>query len=450
MTTLRYGSVNATLQLLRWPDQWDNVPAQTGISGQAVACQWPIAGGWPGHRFEEGSKALRQGLVRALGGAAIVALVAGAAACNSGSDDEGGGGSSGGSKNCGYKIAFLGALTGSNANLGVNIEHGYELAIKQYNEKNGANCVTVEKFDTQGAPEVAPGVARQAVADTKIIGIVGLPFSGESEAAGPILNDAKVPNISPSATNPTLSTHGWTYFHRAVANDFNQGPAAAAYIQEVLKPQKVFVADDQSSYGSGLAEQVKQKLGSLVVGTDKTGADGKQTDFSATVQRIVSSGATVIFYGGYYANGGLIRKQLSAAGWKGTLVGGDGMKDPGLAKAAGNAAVAGTVVTCPCAPASEATGTFVADYKKEWNADAGTYSDVAYDAANIFLQGIDQGNTTPDKMNTYLSTVQYTGVANTYKFTDKGELDPQYIKVWGFKYDASGVEQPVQQIKQTS
>jgi branched-chain amino acid transport system substrate-binding protein len=390
---------------------------------------------------------LRQGLVRALGGAAIVALVAGAAACNSGSDNEGDGGSSGGGKNCGYKIAFLGALTGSAANLGVNIEQGYELAIKQYNEKNGADCVTVAKFDTQGDPAVAPGVARQLVTDQKIIGVVGLPFSGESEAANPILSDAGIPNISPSATRPSLSTKGWKTFHRAVANDDNQGPAAAAYIQDVLKPQKVFVADDQSAYGAGLADVVRSKLGTMVVATDKTGADGKQTDFSATVQKVVSSGATVMFYGGYYANGGLIRKQLTAAGWKGTLVGGDGMKDPGLAKAAGNAAVTGSIVTCPCAPASKAGGTFVADYKKAWNTDAGTYSDVAYDAANIFLKGLDEGNTTPDKMNTFLGTVQYTGVANTYKFTGTGELDPQYVKVWAFKYDASGVEQPDQEIK---
>ncbi|HEY3008939.1 MAG TPA: branched-chain amino acid ABC transporter substrate-binding protein [Micromonosporaceae bacterium] len=385
---------------------------------------------------------MRQGLVRALGGAAIVALVAGAAACNSGNN---GGGSSSG-KNCGFKIAYFGALTGSAANLGVNIEQGAELAVKQYNDKNGANCITIQKFDSQGDPAVAPGVARQLVTDKKIIGIVGPPFSGESEAADPIFEEAMIPTITPSATRPSLSTHGWKVFHRAVANDDSQGPAAAKYIKDVLKPTKVFVADDQSAYGAGLADVVKQQLGALVVGTDKTGADGKQTDFSATVQKVVSSGATVFFYGGYYQNAGLIRKQLTAAGWKGTQLGGDGVKDPGFAKAAGNAAATGSIVTCPCSPASKAGGSFVTDYKAAWNQDAGTYSDVAFDAMNIFLKGIDGGNTTPQKMNDYLKGVQYQGVANTYKFTDTGELDPQYIKVWAFKFDASGVDQPDQEI----
>lgn len=384
---------------------------------------------------------MRQGLVRVLGGAAIMALLAGAAACNSNNNSTTGSSN----KNCGYKIAYFGALTGSSANLGVNIEQGAELAVDQYNDKNGANCITIQKFDSQGSPDVAPGLARSLVTDKKIIGIVGPPFSGESEAADPIFNDAGIPLITPSATRPSLSTHSWKVFHRAVANDDAQGPAAAAYIQNVLKATKVFVADDQSAYGAGLADVVKSKLGSAVVDTDKTAADGKQTDFSATVTKIVASGATAFFYGGYYQNAGLLRKQLTAAGWKGTQVGGDGVNDPGFAKAAGNDAAAGSVVTCPCAPASKASGTFVSDYKTKWNVDAGTYSDVAYDAMNIFLKGIDAGNTTPDKMNAYINSVNYTGVANTYKFTSTGELDPTQIKVWAFKFDASGNVVPDQE-----
>ncbi len=384
---------------------------------------------------------MRQGLARVIGGVALAALVAGTAACNSSSSS-----TSASGKNCGYKIAFFGALTGSAANLGVNIEHGAELAVDQYNDKNGAGCITMAKFDSQGDPGVAPGLARQLVTDKKIIGIVGPAFSGESEAADPIFNSAGIPQVTPSATNPALSTKGRQTFHRGVANDDAQGPAAASYIQNILKAQKVFVADDQSAYGAGLADAVKSKLGALVVGTDKTAADGKQTDFSATVQKIVSSGATAFFYGGYYTNAGLLRKQLTQAGWKGTMVAGDGVKDPGFAKAAGNAAAAGSIVTCPCAPAEKAGGSFVADYKAKWGDDAGTYSDVAFDAANIFLQGIDAGNTTPQKMNDYLSTVTYKGVANTYKFTSTGELDPQYLVVWAFKFAPDGSVQPDQQI----
>jgi branched-chain amino acid transport system substrate-binding protein len=374
-----------------------------------------------------------------VGGAAMLALIGGAAACNSTSNNNSS--ASGGNSKCGYEIAFFGALTGSSANLGVNIEQGAELAVDQYNDKNGAGCITMKKFDSQGDPAQAPGVARQLIQDKKIIGIVGPAFSGESIAADPIFDQAGIPLITPSATNPVLASGGqaggtpWKVFHRAVADDDSQGPAAALYIKNVLKPTKVFVIDDQSAYGAGLADAVKQTLGSLVVSSDKVGADGKQTDFSSSVTKVVSSGATALFYGGYYQNAGLLRKQLTAAGWKGTLVAGDGVNDPGYIKAAGNAAAQGTILTCPCSPASKAGGTFDTDYQAKWNVAAGTYSDVAYDAANIFLQGISQGQTTTAKMNTYLSTVDYKGVANEYKFQPNGNLDTSLIKVWTFKVD---------------
>jgi branched-chain amino acid transport system substrate-binding protein len=383
---------------------------------------------------------LRQGLARALGGVAILALITGAAACNSTTKT-----TSSGNSYCGHELAYFGALSGSAANLGINIEQGAELAVDQFNQANGANCITIKKFDSQGDPAVAPGVALQLVADKKIIGIIGPPFSGESKVADPDFESAGIPLITPSATNPALSTSGWKVFHRAVANDDAQGPAAARYIKSVLNAQKVFVADDTSTYGAGLAGAVKTTLGSLVVGTDETQADGKQQDFSTTVTKVKASGATAFFYGGYYTNAGLLRKQLTSAGWTGTLIAGDGVDDPGFAKAAGNAAAAGSIVTCPCSPASKASGSFVTDYKTKWNVDAGTYSDVAYDAANIFLQGIKAGKTTASDLNTYLSTVDYKGVANEYKFTAKGELDPTFIKVWAFKFDASGAAQPDQE-----
>ncbi len=351
----------------------------------------------------------------------------------------------GSSNKAGRSIAFFGALTGSAANLGINIKDGAQLAVDQYNAKHPDAKVTLKLFDSEGDPGKAPGVARQLVSDKSIIGVIGPAFSGESEAANPIFEQAGIPLITSSATRPSLATHGWKVFHRALANDASQGPAAANYIKSVLKAQKVFVADDQSAYGSGLADAVKTTLGALVVGTDKTQADGQQTDFSALVTKVKASGATVIFYGGYYQNAGLIAKQLKGAGVAATLVGGDGVNDPGFAKTAGNDAADGNIVTCPCSPATAAKGTFATDYKTAWKQDPGTYSDVAYDAANIFLNAIQAGNTTPKTVNKYLSTLNYTGVANTYKFTSTGELDPAYIKVWAFKF-VNGSVVPDQQI----
>jgi branched-chain amino acid transport system substrate-binding protein len=376
---------------------------------------------------------------------ATAAVLIGAltAACNSSSPTEGAE-----DARCGRALAFFGALTGPAATLGVNIKNGAQLAVDQYNAKHSDCTVQLKPFDSEGSPDKAPALARSLVQDSSIVAVVGPGFSGEAEAALPVFEEAGLPIVTPSATRPSLADKGWKVFHRTLASDAAQGPAAATYIRDVLKARKVFVAHDQSAYGAGLAETVREELGPLVVGTDRTAADGKQTDFSTTVTRIKSSGATAFFYGGYYANAGLLAKQLRSSGTHVTLVAGDGVKDPGFIASAGKAAAEGTVVTCPCSPATQAKGTFLKDYTQAFSTAPGTYSDIAYDTTNILLDGIAAGKTSPTDMNTHLAQTEHTGIANTYRFTEKGDLDPTHLVVWAFTYK-NGTETPTRKIPLT-
>ena len=120
----------------------------------------------------------------------------------------------------------------------------------------------------------------------------------------------------------------------------------------------MFVVDDQSAYGAGLADIVKEDLGPLVVASDK--ATDNQNEFGGIISKVKTSGATALFYGGYTEEASPFLKQLRASGWTGTFVGGDGIYDANMLSVTGNADVEGTIATCPCAPATEAKGTFVA------------------------------------------------------------------------------------------
>ncbi|MER7589980.1 branched-chain amino acid ABC transporter substrate-binding protein [Micromonospora sp. NPDC127501] len=371
---------------------------------------------------------MRQKLARVIGGVAMVALVAGGTACSSGDDAAGGGGDA-----CGSKIAFFGALTGSSAALGINENNGVKLAVDKYNKENADCKVELASLDSQGSPDQAPGLAQKAIDDTKILGVVGPAYSGESEAAGPLFNEAGLVTITPSATRPSLADQKWKTFFRAVGNDFSQGPAAGNYMKNVMKADKVYVIDDQSAYGAGLADEVKKLLGPAVVGSDKVQGEGKQTEFSGVVTKVKAANVKAIFYGGYYQEAGLIRKQLTAAGVTAPLVAGDGVNDGAYITSAGQAAAEGTILTCPCQPAAEARGTFVQEFKALNGTDPGTYSDTAYDAANILLAGIKAGKTTRESLLEFVKGYSGEGVAASYKFTETGELDPAQVKVWAFK-----------------
>jgi len=372
---------------------------------------------------------LRQKLVRIIGGVALAALVAGgAAAC---AKDEGG------SAACDLKFGFFGALSGDNAGLVVPMKNGSALAVDQYNATNPKCKVSIVEFDSQGSPDKAGGLATSAVGDAKIVAMIGPAFSGESEVANPIFEQAGLPAITPSATRPSLSTKGYKIFHRGVGNDFAQGPAAARYIKTVLGATKVFVVDDQSAYGAGLADEVKKGLGALVVGTDKV--SDKQTEFSAVVTAVNTSGAGALFYGGYTAEASLFLKQLRAAGWHGTFVGGDGINDANMLSVTGTADVEGTTATCPCAPPTAAKGTFQADYKAKFGASPQVYSDVAYDIANVLLDGVKADKTTRADLLAFLGTYSKAGAASgvTYKWdATTGELDPSQVVVWAFEAKA--------------
>lgn len=380
---------------------------------------------------------------------AVIALIAAAgltlSACgttddsgDSGSDDTNASAEGGGA--CDQSIAFFGPETGPAAGLGKPIIQGAQLAIDQYNAD--ADCeVGFEIRDSQGSPDEAPSLATEVAGDESIIGVVGPAFSGESAAAGPIFSEAGVPTITPSATNPALSENGWDTFHRALGNDATQGPAAATYIKDTLGAKKVFVIDDASEYGAGLAGIVEEDLADAVVDTDTI--QQKQTDFGATVTKVNSAKPDAVFFGGYYAEATILIGQLRDGGYKGEFIVADGVKDPAFLDA-GDAAE-GTIITCPCIPDTDpAVAEFAAAYEAAFGEAAGTYAAEAYDAAQILLDGIASGIDNREAMLTFVNDYDEAGITKQLKFDETGE--PADVHVYAYTVEGGAIV-PVGEIK---
>jgi branched-chain amino acid transport system substrate-binding protein len=334
----------------------------------------------------------------------------------------------------GVKIGFFGALTGSDAQLGINEFDGINLAVTQHNKKSGVKKVTVIRYDSQGSATQAPQLAQKVIAD-KTVAIIGPAFSGESKAADPIFQEAGIVNVTCSATKTTLAQNGWTYWHRAVANDGNQGPAAAKYIVKKLGAKNVAVVDDNEEYSLGLADIVRQTLptlGAKVAVSDHI--DKAAQDYSATVNKVKAANPDAIFYGGYYSEGGRFLKQLRDGGVTAKWVSDDGAADPKLVTAAASAAE-GAVVTNVSGDVTQnpKAGTFVSDYKALSGSDPGTYSAECYDTTNMILQAVDKGKTTSKDINDYLATASYAGITSTIKFDSVGQVTTPVIYVYEVK-----------------
>jgi branched-chain amino acid transport system substrate-binding protein len=360
--------------------------------------------------------------------AAAVAAGLTLAACGTTDDSDDTASGDGDGASCDGTIAFLGPETGDYANLGINIVNGVKVALDEFAADNPDCNVEFKEFDSQGDPEKATPLADEITGDDSIIGVVGPTFSGETDATGNTFADAGLVTVSASATNPDLSQNGWDTFHRLLGNDATQAPAAAKFIQENLGAEKVFVVDDASEYGKGIAEGVAEGLGDLVVDTDTVQL--KQSDFSATVTKVKASGADTLWYGGYYAEAGLLVKQLRAGGWEGNFVSGDGSNDPGFVEAAGASAAEGSYLTCPCAPA---TGDFLAKYKEVNGVDPGTYSAEGFDSANVLLEGIADGNTDRESLLDWVNNYDADGETKHIQFDETGEVAEVVIYAYTVK-----------------
>jgi branched-chain amino acid transport system substrate-binding protein len=352
--------------------------------------------------------------------AAVAAVGLALTACgssNSSSPTATGSSGGGGGADCGKNLAFLGAATGPAGALGQNMIGGIKLALSQYNKANPSCKIGLKTFDSQGDATKATPLATQIVNDSSIFGLIGPGFSGESLATGKTFAAAGLPSISPSATNVTITQQGWTTWHRVIGNDAAQGAADSKYLTTTANAKKVFVIDDGSDYGKGLATVVKQALGSVVTGTDtvQTG----QTDFSATVTKVTGSGADAVFYGGYYPEAGLLVKQLRQAGYKGLFMSGDGSEDPAFITTAGAQAANGAVLSAPAGPAP---ASFNPDYKALIGNDAGLYSTQAYDATNIFLAALKAGKTSAADINTFIGAYTGNGISGPIAFDSKGDV----------------------------
>lgn len=355
---------------------------------------------------------------------AAAALLAAAAACS------GTGGHVPDQKRCGLRVAFFGPLTGASINLGRNMREGALLAVEQHNARNPACPVGLADFDSQGDPKQAPELAQQVVDDPAIIGVVGPAFSGESQAADPILNQGGVSTITPAATEPSLSRSGPSTFHRILGSDAAQGPAVGRYIKKTLLARKVFVIDDTSSYGRGLSELVMKELGPLVV--QSASVQPNMADFRGTVSEVESAAPDVVFFGGYYTQAGRLLRELRGAGVTAVFVSGDAVKDDGFVRTAGAKAAEGAVLTCPCRPPEE-DPEFARTYRIRFGHGPGTYSAEAYDAATVFLRGIDAGRTRRPDMEKFVDGHSGAGITTNIRFNSDGELARPSVTVWAYR-----------------
>jgi branched-chain amino acid transport system substrate-binding protein len=347
-----------------------------------------------------------------------------------GGDNTGGGGA-----NQTYTLGFIGALSGANAQLGINEKQGAQLAIDQANASGKYKFkVVLVPQDSEGDPAKAPAAATALISNPAIIGVIGPAFSGESKAVNANFCAAGLPIVTASASNATLQSQGWNCWHRIIPNDDVEGTQGADWLART-GAHKVFVLNDLSTYGSGVAKKMAEELKAKGVATVTQGLDGTTTkNYGPIAQTIKASGSDAIFYGGYDAQAALLAKSLKAAGYTGRTVTGNGGKSDVFTKSSGDAGN-GWYFTCGCQDATVAptAKAFAAAYQTKFSQPPSTYSPEAYDAANLFIDALNKasanGTVTKASLMTALNAEDFQGITTEIKFESNGEVQASNLIV---------------------
>jgi len=375
--------------------------------------------------------------------AALLGLVMIAAACSD--DDEttttGASGTGGGGATGEFSIAWVGPLTGDAANLGIYIRDGAKVAVDEFNKANPGLKIVMKEFDTQGDPAQAPTVLDKYINDESILGVLGPAFSGETRAVLPTLEENGLVMVSASATNVELPTvvPNSKSFHRVVPDDSAQAAGLVKFLENRLKPATIAIVHDNSEYGKGLAvDQLAAQMPSSINIVATEAIDPKSQDYSAAVNAVKAANPAAVFFGGYYEAAGRLKKQLSDAGVTAQFISDDGALDAGFVTAAGDSAD-GAILSCPCFFASEAGGGAIGEFATKYEAlignVPGTYSTEGYDAANILMTGIKEGNTTRTKLLEYVESLKKVdyAISKDVTFADNGNIEAQGIFLFEVK-----------------
>jgi len=302
-----------------------------------------------------------------------------------------------GSKESGdtIKVGANFELTGNVANYGNATIEGLQLAIDEANEAGGINGKKIELVSVDDKSEAAESInaATKLISDDDVKVIVGPATTGLVLAETQTATDAKVPIIAPCATSPEATVENGKvkpYVFRSCFIDPQQGEVMATFAAKDLKAKTaVIYVDNSSDYSKNLAKVFKEKFeaagGKVVM---EEAFLQKDQDFKATLTKLKTANADVMFVPAYYEEVGKIVKQAREMGINSAILGTDGWDDTKVVDIAGADALNNTFFSTHYSEKDAEVQGFIEAYKKKYNRAPNVFAALGYDAGKMLVDAL--------------------------------------------------------------
>jgi branched-chain amino acid transport system substrate-binding protein len=323
-----------------------------------------------------------------------------------------------------------------------------KMALDELGNKVDGASVVYEDWDDSAAsgaswdPDKEADNAHHAVDDPDVMVYIGPYNSGAAEVSIPILNQADLATISPSATYSGLTKPGTgrpnepdvyypsgkRNFVRVIPTDDVQGAVGAAWARQ-LGANRVYVLDDTELYGHAVAAsfvEAAQKIGLQVIGGPE-GVNPRAVDHTGIAAKVRDARPDLVYFGGLNDNnaGPLFQDLRSAMGTTVKLMGPDGIYQQTFLDDAGDAAE-GIYATFGALAPSKLTGKgadWYRSFRVRYNAEPEVYSPYAYEATRVALDAVKRAGKKDRAAirDALLATKDYEGILGRWSFDANGD-----------------------------
>jgi len=329
------------------------------------------------------------------------------------------------------KVGVAAPYTGDTADGGIQIWQGAELAADEVNASGGVlgKKIVIVPSDDSADPKKAADVANGLVSQG-IVAVVGHKDSGVSIPASVIYHAAGIVQVTPTSSNPTLTSQGFDTVFRVCPVDTTQGPLMAEFMIQKLGLTQIAVIYANTTYGHGLRGEFERRAAELgVTPLSSQQITRGDKDFSSTLQAIQPQAPQAIFYAGSLPEAIIIMQEMKEIGLKASFVGGDALFQPELIVQTGSASEGAYVSSFfpdMLNAQDSAAKNWVTEYRTTFKRDPGGNSSGGYVAAMSIFQAIkNAGSTDPAQIKAAMKSLNIDSLIGRISFDPKGDLQEQ-------------------------
>jgi branched-chain amino acid transport system substrate-binding protein len=307
-------------------------------------------------------------------------------------------------------------LTGALSTFGDSSVKGLHLAVDQINASGGVlggPIALVVEDNGSKAGETAT-IVRKFISQDKVTAILGDLTSSATMEGAPLAQAAKIPMLTPSATNVAITKIGDYIFRSCFVDPFTGRIMARFALDQLQAKRAIVMTDVKQDYSVGLTQAIReyfdQSGGEISAELSYSSGD---TNFRTQLTQVRMAQPDVVFLPGYYTEAALILRQAKELGINCPFVGGEGWDSPALVQVAGKSAD-GNYYTdhFSAADLDPRVQKFVREYRGRYSSVPDALAALWYDGARILAQALQRaGSTDPTKVRDALAaTRDFDGV----------------------------------------